>query len=78
MTNDDLKKCPFCGGKAEFFFRGDERKGGYLSVRCVTCKASAGLTYYRGEPVYNWENTIGAEKVAYAWNRRESETHEED
>lgn len=40
---EELKKCPFCGGKAESFYV-DGNYGyneGYAVVRCSSCKISA-------------------------------------
>lgn len=71
---EELKPCPFCGGKAEIAFSGDPWKGGYIVARCKTCRAAAGSQYYRGEPIeIDLEETIGAEYAAEAWNRRVNE-----
>lgn len=54
----DLKKCPFCGGKAKFFALGNE-----YEVYCTDCHASTGWYSQTGE---------GRELAAAAWNRRAS------
>lgn len=81
MENNELKPCPFCGGKAEIVFRGrnvgyydDDHVKGYIVARCRICKASSKGSFYEGKSLKNlpWplEDTVGGEEAAYAWNRR--------
>lgn len=73
----ELKKCPFCGGEAEIRFSGSEYYGerwkGYIVAACTCCRASVRGSYYQGPVIEDLEDTVGAEKVAKAWNNRTGE-----
>lgn len=73
MTNEKLKPCPFCGGKAylESKHRAfiDAKTTRVAFVRCTVCNARSGrvkLTDY-GKTSNSWEAN---QKVIDAWNRR--------
>lgn len=55
---NELKPCPFCGGKANFKFRNDA-----VFVRCDICEAQAKL--YNASVDWCAKN-----EAAKAWNRR--------
>jgi Lar family restriction alleviation protein len=67
---DELKSCPFCGGKAfvsTVEHSKENRPNGYRfhgSIMCRNCQASAGTT---GFDLTHKEAT---EKAIKAWNRR--------
>jgi hypothetical protein len=68
---DELKKCPFCGGKAESYYRwNDRKKVWYAFAQCTVCY-SIGHTY-SSEEEPDEESDIW-EKVAEAWNMRAPE-----
>lgn len=56
---DELKPCPFCGGKAKFIYAMP-----YNAVRCVKCKVF-GTTV-----VDRYEQQDGKERAIQLWNRR--------
>lgn len=72
---DELKLCPFCGGKAKIRFRGSEyidgTQKGVIVASCNTCGASTKGMYYHGlRIVIPLIDTIGGEKAIEDWNRR--------
>ena len=78
---DELKPCPFCGGKAYFDFNHDETKS-YLSprveyrIRCRECgicspKPFAMQAYFRPDLPQGFEvDTEPRDKAVELWNRR--------
>ena len=57
LTMDELKPCPFCGGKAYY----NEKK---LRIECAKCKANMpGVLSFKG--VWNYKYYL-----ARLWNRR--------
>lgn len=49
--NDELKPCPFCGGKAEFeyYWWGES-----LTIKCTNCGASTDTYCYDNEAMDAW------------------------
>ena len=79
MPGQELKPCPFCGGRAKVRFRGDMLAGywkepnwkGVIVADCVTCGASTKGMFYQGPPItVKIADTIGGEAATEAWNRR--------
>lgn len=56
---DNLKPCPFCGGKARYIYREP-----FNLVRCERCKALGGLA------VDLYEHQDGKKESIESWNRR--------
>lgn len=56
MHSEDMKRCPFCGGKAELIYI--DRQYRECFVKCLKCKVEQGHVY-------------ASKKTAItAWNRR--------
>ena len=53
-NKQELKPCPFCGGKAEFRHHGYT---GYMFVQCQKCCCNSLIS-------------MDIKKVVYAWNKR--------
>lgn len=74
MDEIELKLCPFCGGEAFVDFCGKSSITywkGVILVKCKCCGASTKGAFYEGRPIeIPLDDTIGAEKAAYNWNRR--------
>ena len=75
---NELKLCPFCGGKAKLIFSGhhyyDNTCKGYIIVKCQVCGATAKGVYYEGKELEN-DSVLefGGEKAINAWNIRVKE-----
>lgn len=57
---DELKKCPFCGGKAEINFKEDYSAHRFYWVECSKCDARTS----------DFEDNPGKEKAISSWNHR--------
>ena len=65
---EELKKCPFCGGKAELITnRSDLTSNAWSKVRCKSCYAETKKYYIAHE--YSSDDL-----AVDAWNRRAYET----
>ncbi len=67
----ELKKCPFCGGEANWFYSYAPKMHKYCTVvKCEMC-SSQGKPYFGDEDPTenNWE-TNECLKAAVAWNMR--------
>ena len=62
----DLKPCPFCGGKAQFFVT---KKG--LSIMCTECYCGTRSATHKHFSMKEWKE-VGdtVEYLAKIWNRR--------
>lgn len=60
MTENKLKLCPFCGGKAVL---NNERNRTCSYVKCTQCGAESGLVHISAE-------YCADERATEAWNRR--------
>ena len=75
---DELKPCPFCGGKAKVDkvsppFMLKKLHGLYFSAGCSQCGACTSLfrTHKSGSPLMNeWYDEEAKQKAIEAWNRR--------
>ncbi len=70
---DELKPCPFCGGKAEYKRTAIKTNGAWcdaVNVRCTVCDARTGRVLYDAKKHPNGEEY---EAVKDAWNRRVGE-----
>ena len=65
--NEELKKCPFCGGEAEILggpenwhptFSDPDSGGNPITVQCKHCNASIGYFYDYGEAREAWNKRI--------------------
>lgn len=63
---DELKKCPFCNGKASVLYV-TTNFGGLAYVECETCAAKTRTFLLRD---IDDTNDIGYLRAADAWNRR--------
>lgn len=78
--SDELKPCPWCGGKASIVVVRPENYGYWAETKgavCQTCGAHAPSPYSFETSVYDWEkrkhvNTKveAIEKAFHAWNKR--------
>ena len=70
MAHSELKKCPFCGGKAEIrmdsVMVGFNESDDFYTVKCTACRMS-GSRYGRLDGDSKRERI---EKAITAWNRR--------
>ena len=70
---DELKPCPFCGGKAFFYKRHDGQMYKYWNtVECVDCEASIaedGIHFYTDPKIEGEQEEIEKELLE-KWNRR--------
>lgn len=67
---DKLKKCPFCGGEAEFYRTPIKSNGGWCDsvvVRCKVCEARTNRVLYNAKKHPNGEEYYEAQKT---WNTR--------
>lgn len=65
-----LRKCPFCGGEAEYKRSVIKTNGAWcdaVNVRCTICDARTGRVLYNAKKHPNGEEY---EEVKEAWNRR--------
>lgn len=70
MSTDIIKKCPFCGGEAEFHRTPVKSNGGWCDgvvVRCKVCEARTNMVLYDAKKHPNDEEYDEALK---AWNTR--------
>lgn len=77
---NDLKPCPFCGGKAEICSDVNRIMGKFWYIRCKKCYCRGSGIYESGrklEPQEEYAAIIGAwEKAIESWNRRAGEQDE--
>lgn len=66
MSNIEIKKCPFCGGKAEINFKEDYSTHRFYWVECCKCDARTS----------DFEDAPGKEEAVSSWNRRAPSTEE--
>lgn len=70
---DELKPCPFCGGKAIEFARNGRRYNNWIVfVKCEVCEAQTRVKRACGDPDDDpefWEQGP-VQAVKDAWNRR--------
>ena len=59
---DELKKCPFCGGKAALLANND------VKVSCLTCGAQTASYIDFATCIKHGYNSV--QRVVDAWNRR--------
>ena len=67
---DKLKKCPFCGGEAEFYRTPVKSNGGWYDsvvVRCKNCEARTNRVLYDAR---KYQNDSEYDEAAEAWNNR--------
>ena len=62
-TMDELKPCPFCGGRAEQFIRYMPDNTNYYYIMCSKCKASS-------NEFFSYFGYEGMQESVEAWNRR--------
>ena len=68
---EELKKCPFCGGNAEGFYKWNYSKRVYFAyAQCTICHAIGHSYAQSDEP--SGDDQIW-DKVAAAWNMRTPE-----
>ena len=53
---DELKKCPFCGGSASWWYREPDDKPIYHWVECDICGAKIHWSSDKGTAVARWNN----------------------
>ena len=79
---EELKRCPFCGGKAVFSIKKDFSrsliKGYEFNIRCNKCKATISDRCYQIEFKMNDSGEIeiihdGRKDAIEAWNKRYKE-----
>jgi Lar family restriction alleviation protein len=66
ITPDQLKPCPFCGGRAVI---DEDDFGGYQTVHCARC-----LTEGPVDLLLNKGGSRGADALLHAWNSRPEAT----
>jgi Lar family restriction alleviation protein len=72
MSKEELKPCPFCGGKAEMITRGNEAtKKRSAEITCTSCRATQITGAIRGS--LEWCQDTAIEK----WNKRQSLSKEQ-
>lgn len=76
MPDQDVKRCPFCGGAAAVSINHSVTKNAYYTrVKCLGC-GGQGRTFKSGE---NPENDSASERIIQnaieAWNMRTPEDH---
>ena len=55
MTHNELKRCPFCKGKAKIAIKSDEIGACLYKVKCSECNVTQEeYTYNKAEAVFNW------------------------
>ena len=76
MEHNELKSCPFCGGKAEIRFQ-PLYTGEGVRVRCTECSSSSrfvsfdcNYSYYHGEKNVFISKDRAINDVIDMWNRR--------
>ena len=65
-----LKRCPFCGGEAEFYRTPIKTNGGWcdsIVVRCKECEARTNRVLYDNQ---KYKNDSEYDEAAVAWNTR--------
>ena len=75
-NNNDLKPCPFCGGKAEYRRTAIDTKGRYCDavyVMCPDCNTRTGRVLYDARKHPHDEEYA---EVREAWNKRGEEKSE--
>lgn len=68
MNKPDLKPCPFCGGKANYYSRVDYVAGiRWISAICTGCDVEKDGSYW-GTGEHEPANAF--ETAAFSWNKR--------
>lgn len=70
MSDERLRKCPFCGGEAEFYRTPVKSNGGWCDsvvVRCKNCEARTNRVLYDARKHHNDSEY---DEAAEAWNNR--------
>ena len=82
---DELKSCPFCGGKARFAKKGNITSGGAVGFtcliecekcKCTPCKKAVDITIVmsdNGEFRVSDAGVVARENLIYIWNQRAGE-----
>jgi Lar family restriction alleviation protein len=67
---DELKPCPFCGGKAKVGSRPEDwgRYDAKYRIECEKCEASSG--WYNTRYSENLEENFYKKRAIEAWNKR--------
>ena len=69
---EEIKHCPFCGGKADLWSHWWKR--GYLTyVECEICSAQSKTFLLGKELDENWYESTSSKKAIAFWNRRVKE-----
>lgn len=67
-----IKRCPFCGSKADLLQQYNDKLGVYfLRVECTICGARSGTTIIKEDASKsNWKENRYCKKVVALWNNR--------
>lgn len=69
--DEELKKCPFCGGVADEYFTGVRRGTGYtVFVKCEICGSSGKAFFTPNNPSESGWSDLACKEAIRAWNRR--------
>jgi len=68
LKNEDLKPCPFCGGKARLGLVGEGEFRAY-GVRCRSCGAGGRTRVQKRSAVNHWNKRADAKLVAKSAER---------
>ena len=69
---NDIKPCPFCGGKDLTFQSGTEdREGVPAKIICMDCGGAGPWEYLKPEAIDDaWENDTIPSRLIELWNKR--------
>ena len=74
---EELKKCPFCGGKACATANYSKRRNVYyVFIKCDVCGAQGKAYISEEDPAQNEWQSIACEDAQNAWNLRTGADHE--